>query len=187
MAKYRLKISCVAAAFALAGCGETASEPAASNAAAAAGGVTIELPEAKAPPAPPPPLEYEAEAEAKEEASVAKAAPEAKKAEAAKPEASKPEAPKPEAPKPEATPAEASPKADDPPARADQTPLPLSNAVVARTIERIGYACGAVASSVRIDAPAGERAYRITCTSGETYRASDSSGRFRFRKLSGSR
>jgi hypothetical protein len=56
--------------------------------------------------------------------------------------------------------------------------------VVARTIEQIGYPCGAVASSARIDAPAGETAYRINCTSGDSYRASDRSGRFRFRKWS---
>jgi hypothetical protein len=145
MRRYRLTLGWVAAALALPGCGDTVSEPAASEP-GGAGGVTIELPELKAPP---------------------------------------PETPVPEQPKEasERKPAEGK-KAPTPPP--ESAPFPLPGAVVARTIERIGYPCGAVASSASVEAPAGERAYRITCTSGRSYRASDRSGRFRFREWSDS-
>src|SRR5256885_11039610 len=58
--------------------------------------------------------------------------------------------------------------------------LPLSNATVARTIERIGYACGEVAST-----SAGEAAgvYKVTCTSGQSYQAKPVRGRYHFRRL----
>jgi hypothetical protein len=60
--------------------------------------------------------------------------------------------------------------------------LPLPDAVIARTIEKIGYPCGAVASSARVDAAAGETAFKITCTSGQSYRASNRTGRYRFKQ-----
>jgi hypothetical protein len=84
----------------------------------------------------------------------------------------KAEAPAPETPKAEAAPA------DEP----EDVSLPLPRATIARTIERIGYSCGSVASAARVEAAAGETAYKITCSSGQAYRASDRTGRFRFRK-----
>jgi hypothetical protein len=162
-----------AAALALQACGETGSEPATPS--PSAGGVTIDLPEAKAPPVPasvpePKTAELEPIALEKEKATapVADAPP-------VQPEPSKAEPPPPER----------APASDAEPGIAGGSPFPLPGAVVARTIEGIGFSCGAVASSVRVEAPAGERAYRITCTSGDAYRASDKSGRFRFRKWDG--
>jgi hypothetical protein len=58
--------------------------------------------------------------------------------------------------------------------------LPLPKAVIARTIERIGYACGDVASAVESGSPG---VYTVTCTSGETYQAAPVHGRYRFRRL----
>jgi hypothetical protein len=57
--------------------------------------------------------------------------------------------------------------------------LPLPNRVIARTIERIGYACGQVASTVEGEAGA----YKVTCTSGHSYQATPVRGRYRFRRL----
>jgi hypothetical protein len=69
----------------------------------------------------------------------------------------------------------ADPLAEDPlaprPAR-----LPLSDAVVARTIDRIGYDCGAVAST----AAEGAAGFAVTCTSGQTFHARKVRGRYRF-------
>lgn len=60
--------------------------------------------------------------------------------------------------------------------------LPLPNAVIARTIERIGYACGRVASTT---APEGGApgVFRVTCTSGNSYQASPVRGRYHFRRV----
>lgn len=58
--------------------------------------------------------------------------------------------------------------------------LPLAGKLMARTIERIGYACGEVASATPVDGRAG--AYKVTCTSGDTYRAAPQHGRYHFRR-----
>ena len=59
--------------------------------------------------------------------------------------------------------------------------LPLPNAVVARTIGRIGYSCGQVASMTAIEG--GEPgAFKVTCTSGHSYRAAPVRGRYHFRR-----
>ena len=58
--------------------------------------------------------------------------------------------------------------------------LPLPNSVIARTIGRIGYACGQVASTVAGDGPG---VFTVTCTSGHSYRASPVGGRYHFKKL----
>lgn len=58
--------------------------------------------------------------------------------------------------------------------------LPLPNAVVARTIDRIGYRCGSVASAAAAGAPG---AYKVTCTSGQSFEAKPVRGRYRFRRL----
>ena len=58
--------------------------------------------------------------------------------------------------------------------------MPLPNATVARTIERIGYACGSVSS---VMADAGPGAFKVTCSSGDSYRAAPKNGRYHFRRL----
>jgi hypothetical protein len=62
---------------------------------------------------------------------------------------------------------------------ADAATMPLSNSVVARTIERIGYSCGTVVSTTAVEASG---VYTVTCSSGHTYRAAPSHGRYRFRR-----
>ena len=58
--------------------------------------------------------------------------------------------------------------------------MPLPHRVVAQTIERIGYACGDVASTTAGD-KAGE--FTVTCTSGQAYQATPVRGRYHFRRL----
>jgi hypothetical protein len=69
----------------------------------------------------------------------------------------------------------------EPAATAPAASLPLSNRVIARTIERIGYRCGDVASTSQILG----KAFTVTCTSGHSYRAAPVRGRYHFRRLSG--
>lgn len=57
--------------------------------------------------------------------------------------------------------------------------LPLPDAVVARTIERIGYSCGKVTGATAGSSPG---VYQVTCSSGETYQATPVHGRYRFRR-----
>jgi hypothetical protein len=61
--------------------------------------------------------------------------------------------------------------------------MPLPNKVIARTIHRIGYACGDVASTTAVEGAAG--VFNVTCTSGQTYQASPVRGRYHFRKVGG--
>jgi hypothetical protein len=58
--------------------------------------------------------------------------------------------------------------------------MPLPNKVVARTLERIGYACGDVASTSAGEAPG---VYNVTCTSGHSYQAKPVRGRYHFRRV----
>lgn len=58
--------------------------------------------------------------------------------------------------------------------------MPLPGHVVARTIGRIGYRCGEVASTTAIEGSPG--AFRVTCTSGDSYRAALVRGRYHFRR-----
>lgn len=62
--------------------------------------------------------------------------------------------------------------------------LPLSRAVIARTIERIGYPCGEVAATTAAEAEAAG-VFKVTCTSGHTYRATPVAGRYHFRRVNG--
>ena len=62
--------------------------------------------------------------------------------------------------------------------------LPLPDATVARTIGRIGYACGQVASTTVMEGEA-PGTFKVTCTSGDSYRAAPVNGRYRFRRLGG--
>jgi hypothetical protein len=59
--------------------------------------------------------------------------------------------------------------------------MPLPNRVIAHTIERIGYACGEVASTDPVAGAAG--VFKVTCSSGQAYEASPVHGRYRFRRL----
>lgn len=61
--------------------------------------------------------------------------------------------------------------------------MPLPNGFVARTIERIGYSCGDVASTTRVDGE-GRGVFKVTCTSGQSYRAAPVRGRYHFRRWS---
>jgi len=65
------------------------------------------------------------------------------------------------------------------PVTATAASMPLSNATIARTIGRIGYPCGSVASTSQILG----KAFTVTCTSGHSYRAAPVRGRYHFRKL----
>jgi hypothetical protein len=59
--------------------------------------------------------------------------------------------------------------------------MPLPNAVIARTIHRIGYACGKVASTSAVEGAPG--VYTVACTSGASYEATPVRGRYRFRRV----
>ena len=59
--------------------------------------------------------------------------------------------------------------------------LPLPDRMVARTIERIGYSCGKVASTAPADGEA-PGVYKVTCTSGQSYQAKPVKGRYHFRR-----
>lgn len=71
--------------------------------------------------------------------------------------------------------------AESPVAPVTQARLPLPNSVIARTIGRIGYACGSVASTTAVDGGA-PGVFKVTCTSGHSYRAAPVRGRYHFRR-----
>ena len=71
--------------------------------------------------------------------------------------------------------------ADAPIATVASASMPLPNSVIARTIHRIGYACGDVASTTAVEGAVG--VFNMTCTSGQTYQASPVRGRYHFRKV----
>nr|NUR36736.1 hypothetical protein [Sphingomonas sp.] len=66
------------------------------------------------------------------------------------------------------------------PAQAVAADMPLSHHVVARTLDRIGYPCGAVTGTAQAEGPG---AYTVTCASGQSYRAAPVGGRYRFKRL----
>jgi len=82
---------------------------------------------------------------------------------------------------PVAAPADA-PATEAAPVTTAAASLPLSNGVIARTIARIGYPCGEVAST---SAGASPGVFTVTCTSGHSYQAAPVRGRYHFRRLSG--
>jgi hypothetical protein len=82
---------------------------------------------------------------------------------------------------PDAIPGEA-PAPDSPAVTPASVKLPLSNAAIARTIGRIGYACGQVASTSAVEG-AGPGVFNVTCTSGHSYRAAPVRGRYHFRRV----
>ena len=72
--------------------------------------------------------------------------------------------------------------AEAPSAQLAAASLPLPNRVIARTIRQIGYSCGEVAATSPIEGEA-PGVYKVTCTSGQSYRAAPVRGRYRFRRL----
>jgi hypothetical protein len=70
--------------------------------------------------------------------------------------------------------------AESPSVEATRAKLPLPNAVIARTIRRIGYPCGQVSGATAMGEPG---VFKVTCTSGHSYRAAPVRGRYRFRQL----
>ena len=69
--------------------------------------------------------------------------------------------------------------ADALPAQPVAADMPLPGKTIARTLDRVGYKCGDVASSTAV----GSGAYDVTCSSGETYRASRVRGHYRFPRV----
>ena len=67
-------------------------------------------------------------------------------------------------------------------AEVTQASMPLPDSVVARTIKRIGYACGSVASTSAVEGSPG--VFKVTCTSGHSYQATPVRGRYHFRRVS---
>ena len=69
--------------------------------------------------------------------------------------------------------------------QATETPaaMPLPDSVVARTIRRIGYRCSDVASTSAVDGSPG--VFKVTCASGDTYKAAPVRGRYHFRRWGG--
>jgi hypothetical protein len=63
------------------------------------------------------------------------------------------------------------------------TELPLPKSVIARTIGRIGYPCGSVVSTAAVEGAPG--VFSVSCSSGQTYRATPVSGRYHFRRSAG--
>jgi len=74
---------------------------------------------------------------------------------------------------------EATPSAS---ATIEPTRLPLPKATIARTIQKIGYPCGGVSSVAPVDAGG---VFKVTCSSGHSYRAAPVGGRYRFKKWTG--
>jgi len=70
--------------------------------------------------------------------------------------------------------------ADAAPAATTSAALPLPESTIARTIQRIGYGCGRVVSATAVDGSAG--VFKISCSSGDTYRAAPVGGRYHFRR-----
>ena len=60
--------------------------------------------------------------------------------------------------------------------------MPLPNATIARTIEKIGYSCGTVASIAAVEG-ASPGVFKVTCSSGQNYQATPVNGRYHFRKM----
>ena len=58
--------------------------------------------------------------------------------------------------------------------------MPLPNRVIARTIHRIGYSCGEVASTTAVEGSPG--VFKVSCTSGQAYQARPVGGRYHFRR-----
>jgi hypothetical protein len=67
------------------------------------------------------------------------------------------------------------------PASTAAATMPLPRKVIARTIQRIGYSCGEVASTSAVEGEA-PGVYKVTCASGHSYQARPVNGRYHFRR-----
>jgi hypothetical protein len=174
----RISWACAAAMLAAAACGDAGRAPAVQGNSIGGGGVTVELPEPAPEPAEAPLAEPEPATIAEpSRPAAANPAPASEAAEKKTPPApAEPEQPVP----PEERPAA---QADDSPAVTASDKPPLPNAVMARTLDRIGFRCGSVTSIVRIGGSDDPSAYRVSCSSGKSYRASARTGRYRFSEL----
>lgn len=70
---------------------------------------------------------------------------------------------------------------ESPASSAVASTMPLPNRTIARTIDRIGYACGAVSSTASVEGGA-PGVFKVNCTSGQSFQASPVNGRYRFRR-----
>jgi hypothetical protein len=71
---------------------------------------------------------------------------------------------------------------DAPAATAVAASMPLPNSVIARTIGKIGYPCGSVASTSASGSPG---VFTVTCSSGHSYKAAPVRGRYHFSRVRG--
>lgn len=62
--------------------------------------------------------------------------------------------------------------------------MPLPKGTIARTIEKIGYSCGAVDSVANVEGAA-PGVFKVSCASGQNYQATPVNGRYHFRRLGG--
>jgi hypothetical protein len=95
---------------------------------------------------------------------------------------SPPEAEEPPEPAAEEPPADEAAAATDSDSAASEPPI--SNALIARTLRRIGFSCGQVTSTERVLTDSGS-VFRINCSNGQSYRGSTVRGRMRFRRWTG--
>jgi hypothetical protein len=184
MNKTRRLWACAAALSGLASCGDGT---AGGDAAQAGGGVTVELPEPTERPANGTTAEVAAEVDEAAVPDSTNAAQATKNEVQAARSGAKTEEPVRE-PRPTADAdvdvatapaAEEAAEADEPAASGS---LPLPNGVIVRTIEKIGFPCGSIASSSKVEGTSASSDYIIRCSSGASYRASNRSGRYRFSK-----
>jgi hypothetical protein len=172
--------ACIAGASALAGCSKAVPDGSAGENGAS---VTIELPEPTE-AVEPPTLNIAADPSETDEPRTVEPSAAVEPAAEAKPVPKPAEArPQPKPVEKEAAPEKERDKEADAPVPAK--PLPLPSATIVQAIERIGYRCGSISSSKKIDGVAGSSDYTINCSSGDSYRASNRSGRYRFSKTGG--
>jgi hypothetical protein len=183
----RLSSSWTAALLVLFGCGEPSSKQTTQKPETPIGtGLTIELPEPVAELATSAPLAEKAELAEAKPAPVDEPSPTAAASEKKGPEDTRkkvPAAPEPQPPAPGEAPPTAAEVDPAPRPSASSSRPPLPDTVIARTLDRIGFRCGSVTSTGRIEGSDDPSAYRVTCSSGQSYRASARSGRYRFTEL----
>lgn len=71
--------------------------------------------------------------------------------------------------------------ADALPAQPVAADMPLPGKTIARTLDRVGYKCGDVSATSAVEGASG--VYNVTCSSGQTYRASRVRGHYRFHRV----
>jgi hypothetical protein len=76
------------------------------------------------------------------------------------------------------------PTAQSPAPAPVEAAMPLPKATIARTIEKIGYSCGTVASIAAVEG-ASPGVFKVSCSSGQDYQATPVNGRYHFRKMGG--